>query len=533
MFTRAFVLGNVVLAATLGLAGNALASRPNIVVIQTDDQHLSTVKAKYRDRAGRTRLVMPHTVKEIYQHGTEFSNHYAAAPLCAPSRASFLTGLYPHSSGLTGNDGVHGGWPGFRGSASYDQNVPVILQRAGYRTTHIGKFANGYYDTANDRVDTTVPPGWDNWFTTSFFAGTKYYGYEVNDNGKALGPVGDGGYRGTGRGLDSQKCSAELLVKPLHGRHCRYLTDVQSRRAVKEIRRKSTAPFYLQVDFQGPHGDVTAPQGPQPATRHIGSAARTALPRTASFNEADNSDKPGVIQMFSEEPFGQSETNGLARSYRSSIESLRSVDDGVGAIMETLRKTGKLNNTFVFFLSDNGVFLGEHRFTSGKFLPYEPAVHVPLAVRGPKVPVHASSDELSSSIDLPATFLRLTGAGTAYPLDGRSLVPFWRQPDLTSRRPVEISLALEPVTDGATISAKAPPLNFSGYRVGPYKYVVYQHGDVELYDLDRDPDETENRIDAPEYAAVRQYMETHLEAVVSCSGSGCRADLPPWPEPGS
>lgn len=253
----------------------------------------------------------------------------------------------------------------------------------------------------------------------SLATGTKYYGYSVSHNGSAIGPIGNGNYRSNGPGIDSKRCTARLIVEPLRGRKCRYLTDVMSREAVKEVRRGHDSPFYLQVDLQGPHGDIKPPEGPQPASRHLGSTARTPLPRPGNFNEADISDKPLLIQNFAGSPMGHGEINGLTREYRSYLASLRSVDDGVGAIVGTLRRTGQLRNTYVVFVSDNGFFLGEHRFSNGKFLPYEASSHVPLAVRGPGVPAHGQSDELTGNIDLTATVLGLARASPGYELEGR------------------------------------------------------------------------------------------------------------------
>lgn len=527
---RSLAVGSLATAALIGLPGLARASRPNIVVIQTDDQDVASVKAKFRDKSGRQRLVMPNTVREIYGTGTAFTNYYAS-PLCSPSRASLLTGLYPHNSGLEGNSGSNGGWTGYQLSPSYTANMPLALQRSGYRTTHIGKFQNGYFDLANHRVDTTVPPGWDNWFTNSYVIGTKYYGYRVSHNGAATGPVGNGRYRLNGPGIDSKRCSARLIVEPLHGRKCRYLTDVMSRQAVKEIRRKHGSPFYLQVDLQGPHYDVKRPIGPQPATRHLGSADRTPLPHPSGFNEVDISDKPEVIQARTPDRMDKGEIKRLTGAYRTTLESLRSVDDGVGAIIETLRKTHRLKNTYVVFVSDNGEFHGEHRFSSGKFLPYEPATHVPLAIRGPGIPARGRSPEVTANVDLTATALDLAGVSPEYEIDGRSLAPYWQNTALTSRRPVELSLGIGAGPGDATVSARASAINFSGYRIGPYKYIRYAGGQTEIYDLARDPGELDNRIDSPAYAAVRAYLEEHFAAVTGCAGASCRAELPAWPEP--
>ncbi|MDQ2700875.1 MAG: sulfatase-like hydrolase/transferase, partial [Actinomycetota bacterium] len=273
--------GNTTLLVTFALFALVLAmalspdltraARPNIIVIQTDDQSARTVKAHFRGRQGKFRRVMPNTVRKIFNRGTEFRNYYATAPVCSPSRASLLSGQYPHNSKLTGNDGPNGGWRGMKQLPIFQQNLAVTLKRSGYRTAHFGKLINGYYDSERSRVDTTVPPGWDSWFTTAFLPGTRYYGYMVNDNGRAAGPFGDAGYASRGPGIDPKGCTKKTLTSPRRGVKCRYLTDVMTRGVVREIREKKRKPLYIQLDYQAPHGDMVRPKGPQPATRHLNS----------------------------------------------------------------------------------------------------------------------------------------------------------------------------------------------------------------------------------------------------------------------
>lgn len=112
----------------------------------------------------------------------------------------------------------------------------------------------------------------------------------------------------------------------------------------------------MQIDYQAPHSDVRPPGGPTPATRHDGSAARTSLPRPPNFNEADLSDKPEFLRQAAGGRLSRAEIRQTARYYRRYIESLRGVDDGVGAILKTLKKTGQLKDTYIFVLSDHGLF---------------------------------------------------------------------------------------------------------------------------------------------------------------------------------
>ena len=100
----------------------------------------------------------------------------------------------------------------------------------------------------------------------------------------------------------------------------------------------------------------------------------------------------------------------LAQTYRRRAESLQAVDRGVAAIYHELEDEGLLENTYIFFLSDNGFLLGEHRIDHGKVLPYEESVRVPLAVTGPGVPRNETSRQLAANVDLAATFADIARA---------------------------------------------------------------------------------------------------------------------------
>lgn len=509
-------------------------TRPNIVVIQTDDQNARTVKETFRQTEGGKALVMPNTVREIFRSGTEFRNYYATTPLCAPSRASLLTGKYADNTGIVRNEPPLGGWQGWRNSAAYEENLAVTLQQAGYRTSHVGKFTNDYFDVINNSVETTVPPGWDSWFTTSVSPGLLFYGYQMNDNGVVRSGFGNPFYNSR-ISNDPKRCDVRTLTRLVFAQGCSYLTDNTTRRAVREIRRNAGQPLYLQVDFEAPHNDNRPPPGPQPATRHAGSLDRTGLSRPPSFNEADISDKSPLIQSQAATRIDYLANKRLRNIYRNYAASLRAVDDGVGAIIKALRETGELDNTYIFFLSDNGYFLGEHRFTKAKFLPYDASARVAMAVRGPDVPTGKRSSELVGNVDVAPTALELAGVDPGNDLDGRSLVPYWRDPSQRSRRPLGLALRPSPSPEsqsGASVSVAAPPLEFEGFVVGPYKYFRFDAGgEAELYDRRRDPWELQNVIDSPGYIQVRQYMEAWLPRVASCAGPDCRTSLPPWPEP--
>lgn len=523
----------LLVGALTGTSEATAAQRPNFVIIQTDDQSPQLLRSQYRGKDGRFRKTMPNTLRQIFQRGTEFRNYYTTSPVCSPSRASLLNGQYPTNNNLLSNDGPFGGWSGWKSQPISQNNIPLALKRAGYRTSHFGKFMNSYFELDTGRPTRDVPAGWSTWFTASFRSrDNRFYGYPVNDGGRIKGPFGNPNYTAKRR-IDPAACrlmTSKVRVGPGRRKErCNYATDLFTRRAVKELKSGGRKPFYVQIDYDAPHGDVTAPPGPQPATRHIGKASRTPLITDPSFNEWNLSDKPSVIRETAPRLLNGREKSKLKGAFRSQLESLMAIDESVGAIVKALRRTRELDNTYIFFVSDHGYFLGEHRFALAKFLPYESSSSVSMAVRGPGVGEFSSSGEVVGNIDVPATVAGLAGLDLDYELDGRSLKRFWKDPSRRSRRPVGISL-VNPTSE-PQLSARAPALRYRGYRVGPYKLIRYLAGESELYDLSRDPYELRNRYEDPAYFEVRNYLESHFEDVNNCAGDQCRESLPPWPEP--
>src|SRR5439155_21474181 len=110
-------------------------------------------------------------------------------------------------------------------------------------------------------------------------------------------------------------------------------------------------------------------------------------------------------------------------NYQQRLESLLSVDDAVGQIVNELAAVGKLDNTYIIFTSDNGFMHGEHRIPAGKIVLYEPSIRVPLVLRGPGIPRGRHRSEFAANIDLAPTIVDVTHAQPARVMDGRSLIP--------------------------------------------------------------------------------------------------------------
>jgi N-acetylglucosamine-6-sulfatase len=385
------VVGSIVLTASLlaatFVAGPTRAPEadaavpPNVLVVLTDDQWFDSM------------AYMPKTRALLGTNGTTFTNFHTSNPLCCPSRSTYLTGQYSHTHGVESNGGANGGFANFDDSST----LATWLDGAGYHTTHIGKYLNGYGTTANR---TYIPPGWDNWRAAA--RGTQLlYDYGINDNGTLV----DYG-------------SAPEDFK----------TDVFADMAVENIQaRAGNGPFFMSVSVTAPHGEFNGDdQSVRAAPRHEGIFANEPFPTTASFNEADVTDKPQWVQSLA--PLTPASQANIAQSWRDKLEGLQSVDDLVQSVVNALSAEGVLNNTVIFFTSDNGFFFGEHRIPSGKTRVYEEATRVPLLVRGGPFPGGATRTQVVANIDLAPTIAALAGVTPGLTPDGISLVPYASKP---------------------------------------------------------------------------------------------------------
>ena len=468
-------------------------SKPNFLVIVTDDQTLEQMRA------------MPKTERFLGRKGTTFSQAAVTTPTCCPSRATFLTGQYAHNHGVLSNK------HGYPALADPGNVLPVWLQRAGYTTAHLGKFLNGYEKAVGPITE--VAPGWDEWAT--LLKPRRYLDYELQVNGKSVA-YGD--------------------------RRRDYLTDVLTDRARGMIRDLAPGedPFYLQVDHYAPHtgsGDPSGECGQYSGAQRSGFRryGSKPLPHPESFNERDISDKPVFIQRR-DDRLSKSSKRRIREGYRCALASLDSVDAGVKDLVRELEKADALEDTVVVFTSDNGYFYGEHRIPGSKTLPYEEAVRVPLLMRVPDSLTGGERvrkvDEQVGNVDLAPTILDLAGAEPCGPdscrvMDGRSLVPLLRG---RGAFPRDRAVALE-FTQGKERVKPTLSCSYRGLRTTRAVYVEHTSVprpsdricrdalEVERYDLRRDAFELENLGDNAALAA-------RLDALRVCAGVEGRDPIP-------
>jgi N-acetylglucosamine-6-sulfatase len=449
-------------------------ARPNILVLETDDQTLAEME------------VLPNVRRLIGDQGVTFLNNFDSFSLCCPSRATFLTGQYSHNNGVRGNAPPDGGFEKLDSS----NTLAVWLQRAGYYTIHLGKYLNGY---GSRTAPALIPPGWSEWRGSTDPQTYRFYGYRLNEGGTL-----------------TTYCEPPMAV-------C-YQTDVYRDKANEIIRRRAPeGPFFMWVSFLANHSggprdddDPTNLATPVPAPRHENSLSGTPLPRPPGFNEADVSDKPlGIRQRPLLTP---ARIAAIQENWQQRRETLMAVDEAVASIVETLHSTGELDDTLIIFTSDNGFFHGEHRVPNGKVLWYEPSIHLPLLMRwtgNRSLPRGVHRWQLTMNVDDARTILDAAGVKAGRVQDGVSLLPLWRD----GRKEVGRDILID----------NSPgPNHFDGIRTRRFKYAEYANGARELYDLRRDPFELESQHANPAYDALEAALAARLHALVTCAGPSCR-----------
>ncbi|MDQ3954050.1 MAG: sulfatase [Actinomycetota bacterium] len=406
--------------------------------------------------------VMRQTRARLRERGVDYPRAHATTPICCPARATIFTGLYAHNHGVRNNFST----------PELDHSITIqrYLHDAGYRTGLFGKFLN-LWGSKNP------PPNFDEW---------AVYGDQVN---------GDEYYRS----MFNVNGEAQIIEE--------YSTDFLTRMSVDFIESNEAddpQPWLTVVTPNAPHRPSTpeADYASTPVTRWEGNPA---------VFEADRSDKPPYVQA-------QSASLKKGRAIRRQhFRTLMSVDDMVDSLVSTLKKHGELGNTLIVFMSDNGVFWGEHGLKT-KGAPYQPVLRVPMVLRWDGHLSRGATDRrLVTNADIAPTILQATGLSDApaHELDGRSLLdPTWQRDRLLH----EYWPAPE-----ADERPRWASLQTRGYHYTE----LYDENDVvvfkEYYDLNDDPWELDNLLGDLDPLNDPDWMtlSTQLAADRECEGSSC------------
>jgi len=310
-------------------------------------------------------------IDRIAENGVVFTDGYVSFPVCGPSRAGLLTGRYQDRFGFGDNPIVAPNDPS-QGLPAEEETIASTLGRAGYTSTIIGKWHMGAH-----RAQWPLNRGFDEFF--GFLAGGHQYFpelWDVTDLSELSGQWD--GYR------------TRLMRNEGRINETEYLTDALTREGVDFIDRQSHGqPFFLYMSYNAPHTPLQATDEYLNRFSHIEDEKR--------------------------------------RIYAAMVSSL---DDGVGHILDKLEEKELLENTIVFFLSDNGGAIHDNAsdnspLRAAKSSLYEGGIRVPFAMQWPAViPPGMQYHEPVTALDMMATIVAYSGTNPAAPLDGVNLVPY-------------------------------------------------------------------------------------------------------------
>lgn len=447
----------------LSLAAISGTTPKNVVFILSDDHRYD-----FMGFTGKVPWLETPNLDRLAAEGAYFPNAYVTTALCSPSRASILTGLYSHTHTVVDNAAPDPGNLTF---------FPQYMQTAGYQTGFFGKWHMGNHSDEPQ-------PGFDHW--ESFRGQGVYYGPTLNINGERIE-------------YDEQT----------------YITDLLTEHAIDWLdSRDESKPFFLYLSHKAVHSQF------EPAERHMGDYESEEIIYPPSFNtpnyeiaslpSKDENDEPSRGRdYYGDERLpdwvkAQRESwHGVDYMYHGRInfedffhrytETLMGIDDSVGSVLQFLDDNGLAEDTLVIYMGDNGFSFGEHGLIDKRHF-YEESAKVPLLVRWPtQLQGGEAIDKLVQNIDIAPTILEAAGLQTPSHMQGQSFTPLFDRTEVPWRDRIFYEYYWE-------MDFPQTPTMF-GVRTDRYKYIRY-HGiwdTNEFYDLETDPNETNNLIDAPEH----------------------------------
>ncbi len=460
---------------------------PNILFIFSDDHAYQAISC-YGDPR---RLVQTPHIDRLAKEGVRFDRCLVPNSICGPSRATVLTGKYPHRHGFYNNTNCR-----FDGSQT---TFPKLLQKAGYQTAIIGK-----WHLVSD------PTGFDHWHILP--GQGLYYNPPMIRNGQRM-------------------------------QHSGYVTDLITDFSLEWLRQRDRRrPFLLMVHHKAPHrewspalrhlGHDNDRQYPEPPTLFDSYEGRSralrdqdmTLARTFTLLDAKLVPPPNLSpeqlrqwnayyeprnRAFLEKKLeGQELVRWRYNRYMHDyLGCVKGIDESVGRLLQFLDDEGLSNNTIVIYSSDQGFYLGEHGWFDKRFI-FEESLRTPLLVRWPGVAkVGHVSGELTSLVDIAPTLLEAAGLPVDPEMQGRSLVPL-----LKGTTPPDWRKSFYYHYTEYPVPHRVRP--HYGVVTDRYKLVHFYKPDVdewELLDRVKDPLETKNFYDDPSYAAVRRELHAELE----------------------
>lgn len=501
-----------------GSLAAAETKRPNILFILTDDQdwHMESVDH------------MQYLKSDIVSKGVTFNRHFCTVALCCPSRATLWTGKAAHNHNVTDVKAPNGGYPKVVKQGINDDYLPVWLQQAGYNTYYAGKLWN-FHDVSN--YDAPYAKGFNG---SDFLLDPYTYRYwdaKMSHNGEE--PVSYAG---------------------------QYSTDVIAEKSLAHLddALSHDEPWFLTVAPIAPHSNwvfepkrnLTYLSAPQSAYRHEHLFHDYKIPRTANFNRPIR----GGASWTGKLP----ELNDTVLLYndfyqQSRLRALQAVDEMLHELVQKLEAAGELENTYIFYSTDNGYHISQHAMNPGKECGLDTDIHIPLFVRGPGLESGSLRDIVTSHTDIAPTFLEIAGAtGRTSTLDGEAIplhstetqgsrtehvaIEYWGYGAPEGLYGLRSDSRFEAgVINNLYVNNTYKGLRMVGEDFSLY-YSVWCTGERELYDLKHDPEQTVNLLAEPQalsyftiagrtHEAVTPRLEALIMVLKDCKAEVCRR---PW-----
>jgi arylsulfatase A-like enzyme len=469
---------------------NRTSDKPNILLIYTEGVPTTVLSSYQNTRWGdlRSSLVDTPNLDRLAKEGMQFQNSFCTNALCAPSRATMLTGKYDHENGVTANYSSDLGGHRMLNKFNISQEtLPKMLRRHGYQTGLSGK-----------------------WHLKKASAKGGVYSGPPANPGKAgfdrfVFKTGAGGpyYKASGYLQNPSFGSTKIEKKSYKG----YITDNFTDMSLQMMKEFSGnhKPFFMMMDFFNDHRPFQPPHKyedlyngqriPEPSTfwdeyKHRSSAAKEAKMRIEFMPDWDTpEDLTGR----------QRKQYNYQQLMKHFLATLKAQDDNVGRLLDFLDQSGLADNTIVIYTGDHGFFLGEHGWFDKRFM-YEQALRVPWMIRYPGMVEQSTTTGLMSlSIDNAPTMLDLVGLPVPEDMQGESL---------------------KPILQGKTPNDWRTSMYYHYYEFGPPHWVLPNYGirteryklisyysanEWELFDLEKDPDEMESLFKWDGYAVHPGY----------------------------
>lgn len=465
----------VLLALICGRAQAADASRPNVLLLMSDD--LNNMLGCYGDPLAQT-----PNIDRLAARGVRFERAYCQFPLCGPSRNSLLTGLYPNSSGILRNSEI------FRQTIPSHVSLPQAFRLDGYFAARIGKL---YHYNVPNSIGTNGHDDPGSWELELNPAGVDRLEEEPH-----IFTLTPGQFGGTLSWYASPKSDQY---------HTDGLLAADAEWVLQRCAKQRQRPFFLAVGFYRPHTPYVAPKEP-----YFGFYPEAQM-RVVQGVEEDQADlPPAAIGSYKREQ--DKLTDDLRRQcLQAYYASISFMDAQVGRVMEALDRLGLADSTIIVFTSDHGYHTGEHGLWQ-KMSLFEESARVPLLIVAPGAAQQGTVvDAPVGLIDLYPTLSELCGVSAPGNLQGQSLLPMLKDPSTAGR-----GWTLSQVTRGGGAGARRP--GFFGYslRTPRWRYTEWDEGNQgrELYDDRSDPRELTNLAAEPTHAQAVEELSTQLRAAV-------------------